>query len=344
MRADARVEADAFDDILRVEALEFGVGVELVEVADAQGQVGVGEELHRFGLGAAHEEDGDVLLDGTGLQKLGEGFGGGFEFRLVEADDDAARIEVVVEGLAFAEELRCEDYSRSDGAEAAVLHALAVAELFADRLGVAHGDGGLDDHGGVRVHLQYQFDYLFHVGGVEEVFLGVVVGGGGDDYEVGVFIGGLAVQGGCEVQLYGLAAGVRSGQVLLDEFVLDRALATVDFLDLFRHHVHCHNFVVLRQKGGQAHAYVTGSCYCYFHIFFGCFAGICISLAPRASVKALKLKQLSRLSMRWRLQGASHQSTKIANYSTYASARPIYKSESFLYLCALISYLWYENF
>ena len=51
------------------EALHLGVGVELVEVADAQGEVGVGEELHGLGFLYADEEHGDVLLDGGFLEQ-----------------------------------------------------------------------------------------------------------------------------------------------------------------------------------------------------------------------------------------------------------------------------------
>ena len=62
--ADARVQADAFDDRLRVEALHLGIGVQLVEVADAQGQIGVREELDGFGLGGAHQQHLRVVQGG----------------------------------------------------------------------------------------------------------------------------------------------------------------------------------------------------------------------------------------------------------------------------------------
>ena len=75
MRADARVEAHAVDDLARVQALRLGVGVELVEVGDAQCQIRVGEQLHGLGLGEAHEQRVDVLLDGPLLQQLGERLG-----------------------------------------------------------------------------------------------------------------------------------------------------------------------------------------------------------------------------------------------------------------------------
>ena len=45
--ADARLQADAVDDVAGVEAADLAVGVELVEVGDAQRQVGVGSLIKR---------------------------------------------------------------------------------------------------------------------------------------------------------------------------------------------------------------------------------------------------------------------------------------------------------
>ena len=61
--ADTGIKTDARDDCLTVETLDLGIGIELVEVADTQGEVGVGEELHRLGLGHAHQETRDTLVD-----------------------------------------------------------------------------------------------------------------------------------------------------------------------------------------------------------------------------------------------------------------------------------------
>lgn len=126
--ANAWVEADAFDYCLCVKPFHLSVCVEFVEIADAQGEVGVGEELHGLGLFHAHEERVDVLLDRAFLKKSGEypgiflrlriadGVDGGVllvpflvlgrgeDFRI--ADYDSGRVEVVVEGLALAEEFR----------------------------------------------------------------------------------------------------------------------------------------------------------------------------------------------------------------------------------------------
>lgn len=126
--AYAWVEADTFDDGLRVKAFDFSISVKLVEVADPQGEVGVGEKLHGLRLFHAHEESVDVLFDCALLKKGSEypciflrllvayGVDGGVflvpflvlvgreDLRI--ADYDPRRVEVVVKGLALAEEFR----------------------------------------------------------------------------------------------------------------------------------------------------------------------------------------------------------------------------------------------
>ncbi len=238
MRAYARVEAHALYDGLRVEAFHLGVGVELVEVTHAEGQVGIGKEFDGFGLGAAHKEYGHVLLDGALLDDGAEGVGGlGQRFSII-ADDDAAGVEVVVQRLALAEELRGEDDAGHYHPEAAVGLALAVAELLAHVGGVAYGHGGLDDHGGVGVDFQHQLDDFLYVACVEEVLLGVVVGGGRYHHELGVFVCRTPVEG-CRK----LKRLLR--QIFLDVFVGYGADFTVDLLYFLGDHVNCRHLVML---------------------------------------------------------------------------------------------------
>ena len=298
--ADAGVETDALDDGAAVEALDLGVGVEFVEVADAEGEVGVGEEFHGLGFLHAHAQDGDALglfaradavgdgeravegeavaiADGALYEQGGEGAGGlaeaidvgdggdglvfigevGVVHLLRVADDDAARVEVVVEGLALAQELGGEE-------EVKLLHALArVAEV--EAAGVAHGDGRFDDHHGVGVDGQHEVDDFLDVGGVEVVLHGVVVGGGGDHHEVGVGIGRLAVEGGDEgamawlLGLIGAHAGQEAAvaEVFLDVVVLDGRDAAVEFLDFLGDDIDCRHMVVLGKQGGNAQANVA---------------------------------------------------------------------------------------
>ena len=152
MAADARLQAHAVDDVAGVEAADLAVGVELVEIGHTQRQVGVGEELHGLGLGGAQHELRDALravgvhaleLCGVGAlrEQAGEALGSrdGLGVVLRRAHHDAAGVQVVVECLALAQELRAEKDP-------------AVTEPIAQARGVADGDGRLDDDPGVRVH------------------------------------------------------------------------------------------------------------------------------------------------------------------------------------------------
>ena len=276
MSTDPRVQADALDDGRRVQALDLGVGVQLVEVAHAEGQVRVGEELHRLSFLQAHVQRGDVLLYRALLKQFRERMRGLLQERYVGespdgpvllrelrmfdylgyAHDDAARIEVVVKGLALPQELRGEYQVQPPQALLPVLHVEAAA--------VAHGDGGLDDHHGGRIDLQYQVDDLLHVGGVEVVPDRVVVRRGGDDDVLGVRVCPAAVQGGRQVQGF-------LRQVLLDVLVLDRGPAAVDQVYLLGDDVHGGDTVVLGQQGGEAESNVACAGYgdaVRFHRFY----------------------------------------------------------------------------
>ena len=178
--ADARVEADAVDDLLGVEALRLGVGVELVEVGHAEREVGVREELDGLGFGEAHEEGADAGLDRTFLEEGGEAVRGvdGGRVAVVTGDDDPGRVEVVVEGLRLAEELRGEEDA-------------AGAVLRADRGGVADRDRGLDEHVAVVVAREDLLDDTLDGARVEVVLLAVVVRRRRDDDEVSRGVGGV---------------------------------------------------------------------------------------------------------------------------------------------------------
>ena len=74
------------------------------------------------------------------------------------AYDDTARVEVIVERLALAEELRSEDD--------------VVAVVFLpNALSVAYRDGRLDDHDGLGVYLHNQFDNFLYMTGIEVILV-----------------------------------------------------------------------------------------------------------------------------------------------------------------------------
>ena len=208
--ADTGVETDARDDCLGVEALDLGIGVELVEVADAKSEVGVGEELNCFGLCHSHQEGIDTLLDGSFLKEIGEGLriflsigiadGGNGGILLVPllttiggehlgvAHDDARGIEVVVKGLALAEELGREEEVERLSFEGWIGQELqGVLDVQASA--IAHRDGALDDHHSIGIDTEHEVDDILDMVGVEEVLLGVIVRGGRNDDKVGILIG-----------------------------------------------------------------------------------------------------------------------------------------------------------
>ncbi len=274
MRPDARLQAHAVDDVAGVEPADLAVGVELVEVGDAQRQVRVGEELDGLGLGGAQNELRDapgavgvhaLQLGGVGAlgEQAGEAFGRGEGLGVVlrRANHDAAGVQVVVESLALAQELRTEED-------------LAVAEPLAQARGVADGDGRLDDDPGVRVNRANGGDGGLDGARVEEVPVRVVVGGRGDDGVVGVRIGLGHVDGGVQVELALPRLGLR--QEALDLVVLDGRLVVVDLRDLLGHDVQRVHLVVLRKKYGEGQADIAGTgdsdfhgaIICHYFLFF----------------------------------------------------------------------------
>jgi len=64
MAANAWVQANAVDDLLGVQTLALGVGVQFIEVGHAQRQISVSKQLDGLGLCKAHKQRVDVLLDG----------------------------------------------------------------------------------------------------------------------------------------------------------------------------------------------------------------------------------------------------------------------------------------
>ena len=239
--ADAGVETHTVDDLPGVEAFHFGIGVELVEVADAQGEVGIGEEFHGLGFGGTHEEGVDVGFECALLKEGGKGAGGFVQVCVAfgASHDDARGIEVVVEGFAFAEKFGGEEE-------------VAAVEALAQLRGVTYGDGAFDDDDGVLVDAHHFAHHAFDGRGVEEVTLHVVVGRCGDDDKVGFGIGFRPVEGGGQLKRF-------FGKIAFDVFVLNGRLSAIYHVDFLGHDVHGSYFVVLRQKGGDAQADIAGT-------------------------------------------------------------------------------------
>ena len=243
MIPDAGVQTHAIDDLAGVQAVRGRVGVELVEIGHAQGQVGVGEQLDGLRLGAVGQQDGDVFFDRALLQQMGKYLSRIRAF----THDDAAGVKVVVQRSAFAQELGAED--DVGDCFVATLLAMTAAGLWIasprtqclfEFGGVAHRHGGFDDHHRMRVDRQHTIDHRLDASGVEVVGLGVVVGGGGDDDVVCVGKGFHGVGGGLQAQWYVL-------EVMRNVRVVDGRLSSVDHVDFGREDVQSHHVVVLGQ-------------------------------------------------------------------------------------------------
>ena len=100
-----------------------------------------------------------------------------------KAHDDTAGVEVVIQRLALAQELRRKQQveflsgkGRSGAELLCILHVQAAA--------VTHRNGTLDHHHRIRVYFQYQVNHLFHVRRIKIILHRVVVGRSGNHHEI----------------------------------------------------------------------------------------------------------------------------------------------------------------
>ena len=123
-----------------VQSLHFGIGVQLVEVAHTQGEIGIGEEFHGFCFGQTYEKRINVFFYRSFLQQGCKSMCGFVQtgIALRSAHNDAAGIEVIIQSLAFSKELRRE------------YHVPGI-EFLAHAFGITYGNGTLDDHDSVRI-------------------------------------------------------------------------------------------------------------------------------------------------------------------------------------------------
>lgn len=157
----------------------------------------------------------------------------------VGAHDDARGVQVVVQCLGLPQKFRAEQD-------------VVRAEFFPHAGRVSHRDGGLDDHDGVWVVLHDQLDDGLHRGSVKVLGLAVVVGGGRNDDEIRTGVGFFGVQRSGQVQWF-------LGEIFFNVFILDRRLAAVDEIHLFRDDIHGPDLVVLRKKGRNGQAHIAGA-------------------------------------------------------------------------------------
>ena len=105
MVADTRIQAYPFDNLFAVQPLAFSIAVELVEIGNAQRQIGVSEQFDRFRFGGVGKQGWDILLDRAFFQQISKTFG----TRRAFTDDNTRRVQVVVQRTSFTQELRREN-------------------------------------------------------------------------------------------------------------------------------------------------------------------------------------------------------------------------------------------
>ena len=230
MRADAGIEAHAVDDLARIESPELAVGIELVKIAHAHGEVRIGKELDGLGLRRVRVECGDVRLRRALLQQGREQARVRLRRRAAvrAADHDAARVQVIIQRPALAQKLRREQQPRA-------------AEPAHDALRIADRHRGLDDHERAGVDPADERKHRLDGRGVEEVALGVIIRRRGDDDHVGRAVGPLGVHGRRERQRF-------CAQEVRDLGVGDRRDAAVDLFGFGGGRGHGGDGVVLREQ------------------------------------------------------------------------------------------------
>ena len=243
VQTDARLQADALDDVAGVEPANLAIGVQLVEVGHAKGKIGVREKLHCLCLGDAQHE----LRNANGAVGVGAGqLGGvrtldqklckllsrinGLNVALWSTHNDATGVQVVIESLALAQELGAED-------DAAIAHLLAQARR------VAYGDGRLDDNPCGGVHRADGADCGLHRTRVEEVAVRVVVRRRRHNGVVHAAIRLGSVYSYVKVEI--LRTRLRLGQESFNLVILNRGDELPELLDLLGYDVKRVHLIVL---------------------------------------------------------------------------------------------------
>ena len=242
---------------MRVETAAFRIRVQLVEIGDAQREIGIGEQLDRLRLSGTDHQLGDaprpirvdavlLLRGGTVGEQVHERVRRlhGLRIILRRADHDAARMQIVVQGVALTQEFRREQDT-------------VIVEPFANLLGVTNRNRRLDDDPCGLVVLADCLDRRLHAGRVEVVLLGVVIRRRGYHCVIRSRIRLFRVERRLEVQRP-LAGPVRIEECG-DLAIHDGALAVVEQLDLLRHDVQRVHLIMLRQQQRHRQSDVTST-------------------------------------------------------------------------------------
>lgn len=247
MVPDPGIQTYPLNDGLRIQPLHLGIGVQLVEEADTQRQIGVGKEFDGFGLGHPHEERINLLFYRPLPQQGGKGMGRLHQPGVVHirSDDDPARIEVVVQRPALAQK-----FGRKNN--------IVRFHLLPNALGIADGDRTFNHHDRFRVDPLDNFDDGLHAGRIEEVLHRIIIRRCGNHDKVGNPIGAFGIERRPQFQRFGF-------QVLLNLLIHNRRDAVIYFVDLLRNNIHGNDFMMLAQQRRNAQTDITRTGHCNLH-------------------------------------------------------------------------------
>lgn len=159
---------------------------------------------------------------------------------LGRADNDAARMQVVVKRVPLTQELGAENDT-------------GIAALLADTLGVAHRHRRLDDNPSVRVDGTHRIHRRLDGRGIEVVQVGVVVGGRGNNYVLRALVGLARIERRPEPKPHLIPIA----QEALDLLVANRALSPIEQIDLLGHHINDGYLVMLRKQQGNGQTHIA---------------------------------------------------------------------------------------
>ena len=117
------------------------------------------------------------------------------------SNDDTTRIKIIIQSLTFTQKLWCKE------------NILAVI-FRSNVLCVAHRNGRLNHHDGIRIYLLHHFDDFFHMTCIKVILDRIIVCWCGDDYKVGIFISRLCIHRSCKIQFL-------FSQILLNIIILN---------------------------------------------------------------------------------------------------------------------------
>ena len=249
MAADTRIKADTINDLLSIQALALCVGVQLVEVSNAQSQICIGEQLNCLCLGEAHKQGVDIFFNSTFLQqtsKLMRCFHQTF-ITQVSTNDDAGRIQVIVKSLGFTQKLRTEN------------DILAI-ELLAHRSSISNRNGGLDNHNGIRIIFHNQLNHSLNRRSIKVLGLAIIVGRSRDYNKIRIRVCSLCIQSCGQIQVFFC-------QVFFNIIILNRRFLVVNHIDLSLHNIDCNHLMMLAQKHSQRKPDVSRAGHSDFIVF-----------------------------------------------------------------------------